>query len=182
MSTFWRRVRLCFMLLLLGGGCNPLMMPFLFQNQNSTVKAELFQLYDKEQKNQKEVKVIILTYIGLETRPEFLHADKEITRLLAVNLLKQCRDNKAKVAVINPLRVQEYQNSHPDSDLDPAAIGKHFKADFVISIEASDMTLYQPNTANQFFQGRANLSVKLISVNKADDFSVPERSETFSYP
>src|SRR5206468_937539 len=94
MSTFWRRVRLCVMLMLLGGGCNPLMLPFLFQNDEPTIKAEMYHLYDKEKKTQKEVKVVILTDTGLETRPEFLHADKEITRLLAMHLQKQCQENK----------------------------------------------------------------------------------------
>src|SRR5262245_7107862 len=107
MSTFWRRARLGFMLLLLGGGCNPLWLPFLFQNDDPTIKAELYQLYDKEKKGQKEVKVVILTYTGLQTQTEFLHADREISRLLALNLQKQCSDNKEKVTVINPSRVEE---------------------------------------------------------------------------
>src|SRR5262245_58595644 len=113
MSTFWRRARLCFMLLKLGGGCNPLWIPFVFQNDDPTIKAELCQLYDKENKKQKPVKVVILTDTGLQTQSEFLHADKEISRLLALNLQKQCQENKEKVTVINPSQVEEYKNSHP---------------------------------------------------------------------
>ena len=186
MSTFWRRVRLCVMLMLLGGGCNPLWMPFVFQNDEPTIKAEMYRLYDPEKKNQKEVRVVILTDTGpVETRAEFLHADKEIARLLALHLQKQCQQNKEKVAVINPLKVEEFKNSHPDwneEHLDLEALGKQFKADYVIYIEASDLTLYQPNTANQFYQGRANLTVKLLRVSKPDDFNVEQRVETFSYP
>lgn len=184
MSTFWRRLRLVVMLLMIGGGCNPLMLPFLFTSDIPKMPAELFDLYDNE-KDKKEIKVVLVTDTGLDTRAEFIHADREISRCLYAHLQRTCKENEEKVTVINPLKVEEYRNSHPDwscSHQDLEALGKHFKAKFVIVIEASELSLYQERTANSFYQGRANLRVSVVDVKKSEDFAVQPFVTTFTYP
>src|SRR6185369_14544838 len=97
-------------LIALGGGCNPLMLPFLFNSQDPMTPAELQNLVSEDKK--KEVKVLILSYMGLETRAEFLNADKEVARYLANSLDKLTKDKESKVTIINPNKVEEYMREN----------------------------------------------------------------------
>jgi hypothetical protein len=183
MSTFWRRFLLVLGLIALGGGCNPLMLPFLFTLKEPTKPAEFHKISSEDKK--KEVKVVVLSYMGLEVRPEFLNADREIMRSLAVHLKQLTEGNKENVTLVNPSKVEEYMRENPDwnsTHLDLNAIGKHFKADYVIYLEIGSLSLYQPDTFGTFYRGLANVTVSLVDINKPDDFTLGSRDITFCYP
>jgi len=183
MSTFWRRFLLVLGLLGLAGGCNPLMAPFFIFSPEPTFPAEFHPLVAKDKS--QEVRVAILTYMGMETNPELQHADRELTLLLAGKLQELCANNGEKVTVINPLKVEEYKNSHPDwnqQHVELETVGRDLRADYVIYVEINSLSLYQPGTARQFYQGKANLTLSLVNTHKPDDFSAPPRELPFSYP
>src|ERR1041385_1145055 len=98
MATTARRILLFIGLMLLGGACNPLMLPFLFTSKEPTTPAEYFTLADKK----KEVRVVILTYMGIDARSEFLQADREIAQLFAKELQELCKYNEERVTIVNP--------------------------------------------------------------------------------
>lgn len=183
MSTFWRRVLLVLGLLGLGGGCNPLLLPLFLTSKEPKQPAEYHKLATTDKK--KDVKVVILTWTGLEVRPELLQADREIAHQLAVELVKRTTENEEKLTVVNPLKVEEYKNKHPDwhsTHLDLESIGKHFKADWVIYVEVGSLSMYQSLTAGTFYRGEADVTVSLFNVNKPDDFTLPPRQIPFTYP
>src|SRR5262245_9079924 len=71
MAATWRRWCLLgvFLTAALGSGCNILSLPFFIFGPEPKIEAKLHKLASDEK--DKEVKVVILAYSGLETRPEF---------------------------------------------------------------------------------------------------------------
>src|SRR5438552_15312702 len=178
MSAFRRCLGALLLLLPLTAGCKQLLMlPFYLGSPEPTQDAEMHKIADKDKK--KEVRVVILTDTGLEVRPEFIQADKSISRLLAKHLQQLCKANGENVTVVNPQKVEEFKDQNPDwseSHLDLESVGKNFHADYVVYLEVSDLSMYQPGTCNQFYQGRANVGIKLVNVKNPDDFSVSPRN------
>src|SRR5947208_14203691 len=106
-------------------------------------------------------------------------------RNLASQLEKLDKENKENVTLINPSKVEEYMRENPDwnsTHLDLPAIGKHFKADYVIYLEIGSLSLYQPDTFGTFYRGLANVTVSLVDVNKPDDYTLGSREISFCYP
>src|SRR5262249_45591030 len=78
-----------------GMGCNVLSFPFFLLMGMNSKQPPLCKLAAKDK--DKEVRVVILASAGLETRPEFLRVDRELTNLLARHLQQGFKDNKEKV-------------------------------------------------------------------------------------
>jgi hypothetical protein len=129
----------------------------------------------------KEVKVVILTYAGLDMRPGLMTVGRDLGGQLARQLQNVCRENSEKVIIVSPTRVNEYLANHPNWYLKPEEVGKHFGADKVIYLEVDKLSLYEPGSANQLFRGRASLSVKLWNLSNPDDIPV-EHPFSFEYP
>ena len=183
MSTFWRRFLLLLGLLGLGGACNPLMLPFFLASGEPKLPVEYQRLATDDKK--KEVRVAILTYMGVPESEDVFQADRDLAQSVAKQLLTLCKYNEENVAVINPLKVEEYKASRPDwhhHHVDLETVGKDLHADYVIYIEINSLSFYQPGTARQLYQGKANLTLSLVHVNKPDDVSAGPRELPFSYP
>lgn len=183
MSTFCRRFLLGLGLLALAGGCNPLTGLLILTGEEKKLPAEYHKLADKDKK--KEVKVVLLTDMPLETRTEFIHADKEITHLFAQQLQKLTKDNGEKILIVNPNKVEEYKNSNPDwkiNHVDLESVGKHFKADYVIHLDVQGLSMFQPGSNNTFYRGQADLNLTLINVKNPDELQPSPRNLTFTYP
>lgn len=187
MATFWRRFRLILGLLLIGGGCNPILAPFLLNPPESRIPPEYKRLAaEGKDKKPKEVRVAILAYSGLDFNTDFPQADREISRLLGKSILAQSQHNEEKVTVVSPLKVEEYKNSHPDwhhQHVELQTIGKDLHVDYVIYLEIGSLSLYQPGSGLTFFRGQATMDVTLVNVNKEDDFeSGVVKSFVYTYP
>ncbi len=181
MSTFWRRFLLVLGLLGLAGGCNPILLPFFLTAEEPKFPAEFKGLTDEKDKK-KEVKVVVLTYSGVQTSEDLLRADRDLAQLVAKHLQELCKTNGENVKVVNPMKVEEYKNANPDwhgTELED--VGRHFKADAVVYVEIGALSMYQPGSSGMFYQGKANLTVSLVDVHDADGFSTP-RELTFTYP
>jgi hypothetical protein len=113
--------------------------------------------------------VVILTYSGLETRAEFIQADRQLAELLARRLLALAQENGEKLSLVPARRVEDYKNTHPDwQQLDLHQIGRDLAADYVVYLEINSLSMYEKG-GNQFFRGRANISVNLVDVNNPDE-------------
>jgi hypothetical protein len=171
MSTTARRWRLVGLLILAGilaGGCDfPGLAYFLALAPEPKNEAGLMKLASDDG---KEVKAIILVYSGLETRPEFVTIDRQLSGLLAHQLQQGCKDNKEKVTIVPSAKVQEFKNNHPDwYTMNLAEIGRRFEADYVIYLDIESMSLYEAGSANTLYRGKAEISVKLADVHKPDE-------------
>ena len=132
----------------------------------------------------KEVKVAILTYsTDLETRPELIQADRQLAEMLAAKLRDLCEANNENVTIVNPHKVEEFKSSHPNWQQEPnlADIGRQFKADYLIYIEISSLSMYEKGGGQQLYHGQAGLSVQVVDVHKPDESPLP-RQVSFVYP
>jgi hypothetical protein len=182
MAATWRRGALSVLILVAvcGTGCNVLSVPFFLFGPEPKEEPMLKAVASKDK--DKDVKVVVLTYGGLETRPEFLRADRDLTIQVVKQLREAFKYNEEKVTVVAPSKVDEFKNSHPNwKSMELADIGKRFDADYVIYLEINKLTLYEPGSSNLLYHGRADVTVNLVDVNQPDD--APESKElTAGYP
>ena len=109
-----------------------------------------------------------------------LQADRQLAEYLSKQLRERCAENREKVTVVPPRRVEDYKNTHPRWR-DPLEVGRELKVDYVIYLEINSMSLYEKGSSNLMYRGRTNVSVSLVDVNHPDEN--PEQTEvTAEYP
>jgi hypothetical protein len=183
--TTYRRLWIGLLLAgVLSTGCNPLTTAFYMAHimgMEHNVQPE-FPLTSADTEKDKEVKVVILSYSSLETRPEFLRVDYELAGIIAKRVQDQAKKNKEKITVVPPSKVQKFKDDHPNwKALGAEEVGKHFEADYVIDLAIEQISLYEPGSRNTIFRGHANISLAVIDLAKPDED--PQRKEyTCEYP
>ncbi len=166
----------------LGSGCNPFLFPAFLFGPEPREEARLKKLASSDKT--KEVKVVILpVLVGLETRQEFIGADFLLSDALVRQLKKLFEFNDEKVKIISPSKVEDFKKTHASwrKEVDLKEIGRHFKADYVIYLELSSLSLYEKGSANQIYRGRASVRVSVVNVNDPDDMPMP-REFSYVYP
>lgn len=160
-------------------GCSfPGIMYFLMPEAKEPAEYKRLASDDKK----KEVKVVLWTYMGLDTRMEFTQVDRQLTDLLARQIRKVSEENEEKVSIISPRKVEEFKNEHPNwKSLDLDEVGRNFKADYVISLEIDQFSLYAPNAHEMLLQGKTHMSVSLVDVAHPEE-TLPAREFTYIYP
>jgi hypothetical protein len=130
----------------------------------------------------KPTKVAILVYSGLETHPEFVTADRDLTSMLTRILQQRCPENNQYVTFIPPGKIQEFKTNHSDWHMIPLKeLGQRLGADYVIYLEIESLSLYERGSANQLYRGRASIAVNLVNMRKKDDYPL-EKHFTCEYP
>ena len=115
----------------------------------------------------KEVTVCIVTsFAMLETRPEALRADDELAELFALQLRKRCQDNKEKVKIVPTAKVRDYKRQADFATRSPHDIGKHFSADYVITLEINNLAIYEKGSSHSLYRGNTELNIQVVDVNK----------------
>jgi hypothetical protein len=118
----------------------------------------------------KVPKVAILTWSAMETRAEFIHADRQISELLARNIEALAKASGEHVSFVPQRKVEDFKSSTPSwRSMDMAEVGRRFGADYVICLELNSLSMYEPGGLNQLYRGRASLNVSLTDVKRPDD-------------
>jgi hypothetical protein len=176
-----RRRRLAGLLLaaaVLTLGCNPFLLPyFMFPFDNK------FEPECKLTSPDKETRVVILVSTGPETRPELIRVDREMTVRLTQVLQQRFKENKEKVVMAYPSKVENFKDKHPQwRSLSPFEVGKKMDTDYVINLEINSMSLYESGL-NQLFRGRAEISVSVTDLSKLDgESTVFSKEYSTEYP
>jgi hypothetical protein len=164
----------------LSAGCQASTMAyFLFPEAKH--EAEMKKLASDDH---SEVRVAILTYYpDLETRPELIQADRSLADALAVKLRDLCEANHENVTIVSPHKVEEFKSNHPNWQQEPnlAEVGRQLKADYLIYIEISSLSMYEKGASQQLYHGQASLSVHLVDVHRPEESPLP-RQLSFVYP
>ncbi len=183
MSTLWhRRLGTAVILVaLLSSGCNLMALPFfLLPGMEPTQYAKCKLASDDKD---KEVRVVILASSGLETRPEFIRADRELAQDLVNQLRERFKKNKERVTVVQNSHVEKYKEEHPNwRSFDAQEVGKYFNADYVIDLEIESMSLYEPGSANTLFRGRAAIAISVVDVHHPSEGPKYNEQYTAEYP
>src|SRR6516162_2832312 len=124
-----------------GIGCNPF--TFVdFIGPEPQIAPELQSLKPTDKNKKGPVNIVILTYSGLETREEFLGADRQLGELLTRHLKDLAEFNGDKLTFVNLRKVEDYKNANPHWQEDLGQVGKDLKSDFVIYLEINSMSMY----------------------------------------
>jgi hypothetical protein len=162
-----------------GIGCNPLtFLDFLGPEPEIQPQVQALKLGEKSKKG--PVSVAIITDSGLETREEFLAADRQLSDLLTKHIKDLAEFNGEKLTFVSLRKVEDYKNAHPHWQEDVAQVGKDLKADFVIYLEINAMSMYEKGS-RELYRGHADIAVSLYKVGDDDD--VPHRKQDiWTYP
>jgi hypothetical protein len=165
----WRAALL--LLVALSQGCNMQSLYFIMPEDKTDPGMKRLAAADKK----KEVRVVILTYSNkLETRPELLGSERDLTQQFAKKLQEACKENGENIVIVNPRKVEDFKSGHPawaDSDL--SDVGRHFKADYVIYLEINRLSFFDQGDLNLLYKGHADILVSLVNMNNMDN--PPER-------
>ncbi len=115
----------------------------------------------------KEINVVVVSrYARLEIRPELLDAHNELAEKFVAQMAKRTKENKEKLKFVPLSQVRAHQNKQGlNAIYSPAEIGKHFKADFVVSFEIANISLFEKRSI-QFYRGTSEISVALFDLSK----------------
>src|SRR6516162_7334138 len=81
-------------------GCNLFYLPILLFGPEPTIPPEMKQLGAKDKRN--EITILVLTYAGPETRPEFIKFDRDLAAVVADEMRKTFKDNGDQIKVVSP--------------------------------------------------------------------------------
>jgi hypothetical protein len=162
-------------------GCNLMSLPYFLLSDEPKQDAQCKLASDDKD---KEVRVVIMAFFtDLETRPEFLKIDRELSRMLAMQLQEGFKNNKEKVKVVPISQVEKYKDEHPGwHSGNSEEIGKHFHADYVINLEINSITLYEPGSSNTLYRGRASISVDVVNVHEPSEGPKYQHEYRCEYP
>jgi hypothetical protein len=123
-------------------------------------------------KSSKEATLVVLSnFSAPQFRDEYRPADNELAESVAEGLRKRCESNSHKLKIIPQVEVRNYylQRLSEDGDASPAAIGKKFKADFVLDLTIEQFSLYQKDFTPKSFRGTARVNVRLLDMAAKED-------------
>lgn len=164
----WRRrtylMCLCGSILL--AGCSLQSLYFILPE--SKEPAALKRLVGEDGK--KEAKVVLWTYMNLDTREEFIQADRHLAGMLSEEIHKLAEENNEKINIVKPNLVEQYKNRHDNwKFLELEKVGHDFSADYVISLEIDKLSLYEPNANQQLYRGQTEILVSVLDMKHPDD-------------
>jgi hypothetical protein len=174
-GRYWLTAFVCLLASLSIVGCNPqalnfLLMPFVDDKQQPECKLT--------SPDKKEVTVaIVSTFAGLETRPEMMTIDSELSERLTFNMRKLAKETKEKITFVPNSKVRNLLSQEASATMSRQEIGKKLKADYVISLEIREISLYGKGSANTLFCGKTAIDVSCIDVRKSSD-----EADCFSRP
>ena len=121
-------------------------------------------------------RVVILPWsVNLETRAEFINADRQLAEALGRDLKELAKAGEEKLDIVSPRKVEEFKNVHPNwRQMELAEIGRKFDADHLIYLEINQMSLYEPRSNNMLMRGQANITLTLVDVKHPDELSKHE--------
>jgi hypothetical protein len=160
-------------------GCQASTMAYFFFPE-AKHEAEMKKLASDDK---KEVRAAILIFsTDMETRPELIQADRQLSDMLGRKLRDLCEANNENVTIVGPHKVEEFKSNHPNWRHEPnlAEFGKQLKADYLIYIEIGSLAMYEKGSPN-LYHGQANLSVQLVDVHKPTESPLPKQV-SFIYP
>jgi len=163
-------------------GCNLLSLPFFIFGPEPKIEAEMKHIGSKEKRD--EITVVVLTYAGPETRPEFIKVDRDLAACITEEMREAIKYNNEKVKVVSSSKVEKFKQEHLNwQTMELADVGKRFNADWVIYVELDNDTLalYERGSAREMYRGHADYTVTLLDVHDPED-GTKRKQFSFTYP
>ena len=118
---------------------------------------------------EKDDEILVALFVSQSTGQsfDFAGAENTIASEMARKIPELAKENKQKVAVIPTSKVNQFKFKNPTwKDMHASAWGKALGVDYVLEIHLDKLSLYQPGSRNQLFEGRAEVSVFMYDVEE----------------
>jgi hypothetical protein len=147
-------------------GCNVLK-PFIFIGEHKKkISPEFDKLPDR--------KVAVVVWMDQSILFDYPNARAELAAYVADKLSVEMKQRELGTDVVSPKEVELWVSKNAASLSDPVKAGRHFAADYVISVEVVELEFRSPEHP-QVLQGRINASISVYDVR-----SGRERGERFA--
>jgi len=178
MGKKWR-TRIIGLILIGCVGCNPLTAPFFFMYGSQSKHFAEFKLV---QNRRTPVTVVVLTSYKGYVPEEFIGVERTLSSLFDQKLVECAALNSEVIKFIPIPKVEKYKSETPGWETQhPSLIGEHFKADFVIDLTITSMSMFDQG-ARHLYVGRGSISVEVYDAKKADSEPVFNSEYTCEFP
>lgn len=161
-----KRVCGCFTLGLLaviavGGTSCKMLTPLIFVGEHKQKVTAEFDKLDNR-------KVAVLVWTDAATLFDYPHARFELATYIADKLQAEMSQRNLGTELVDPRDVEDFIQRNPDAQVDPLAVGKKFKTDYVIYLEILTFQVRDPDEP-QFLRGKIEASVVVSDVRADPD-------------
>ena len=109
-------------------------------------------------------RVAVQVWTDPSTLFDYPYARLELATYLGDKLHAEMGQRNQAVEVVDPRDVEDFLQKNPDARINPSAVGKRFKANYVIYVEVASFQIRDPSEP-QFLRGRINASVSVHDVS-----------------
>ena len=149
-----------------GIGCNPFLAPFqMFGLFNDAKGPCHFNFYDRavKEKRKKDIRIVVIPYMSPSV--PFRGVENAIASTFIRKLDETFKVNKDRVTIVSPSEFEKFRRTHEDwKGMQLSEIGKNFSADYVVELEVTNLSLYEPLTRD-IFRGNCRISVRITDVD-----------------
>jgi hypothetical protein len=164
-------------------GCNPLSTISFLTQSDPTKPAEYPLVFEKGPKKGKEVVVAVFVSSAPGIGPVFAGSEGKLASDIARKLPEMAKENKQKLVVIDPAQVNQFKMRNPTwKQMHQSEWGKKLNVDFVLDIQLDKMSLYQPGSLNQLYEGSADVTVDVYDVDAGPAEPKYNYVYVFKYP
>src|SRR5262249_10305667 len=149
-------------------GCSPLQSIGFLLHKDDKIPAK-YPLRPKEgpkKDKDEELVILILCDRGARVPQEFAGVNNELTTSLAKKFPEFAKENKEKIKVVAPEQVSKFKAQNPTTwkGMHATQIGKKLGADYVLDITLSNISIYNPGSGREIYEGRAEVYVDMYEV------------------
>jgi len=168
-------------------GCNPITTTAFLLRDEGKIPTEmpLRPHLATNGEAKEEVKLIVLCSIPGNSPMAFAGVDRQIATLITKKFpeLYLANGSKERVKIVPAATVDKFQASHPESRyMNPGDLGRQLGADYVLDITLSALQIYEPGSANQVYQGRADVNVDVYDCTRRSKDKFYTYVHPFTYP
>jgi hypothetical protein len=165
-------------------GCNPLATISFLTQKDPKVSAEYpLTFKDGPKKNKDEIVVAMFVTVAPGSGPLFAGVEGKLAGDLAKKLPEMAKEYKQKIVVREPAQVNRFKMNNKNWNLmSPAEWGRKLDADYVIEINLKNMSLYQPGSLNNLYEGHAEVEVSVYDVDAGAGDPKYSYVHPYSYP
>jgi hypothetical protein len=168
--------------ILMSIGCNPNTLAMLVAPWADDKEPPEYKIIESAK---KEVTVVVMASAGDEIdRRGLPQVENDVADMVGEHMRLRCRGNKEKIKIVPTAQVRNFQNKQGlASVVRPAEVGKHFKADYVVYLDITAMSLYEKHSHGLLYRGVAEIEVNLYDMKKQEGggeckvFNKPYRCE-----
>jgi hypothetical protein len=155
-----------------GMGCNNLLtLPLMLFGPDADSEGIQpdYALFEKarQEKHKSDIKLVVLPYHARSLPIEFNGTDIKLANAFVKQLKQKFAENGEHVTIVPIHEVEKFKQENPGwKSMGPKGIGEHFKADYVLDMELSSLSLMDRQSRQQFLLGNIRVSLSLLDVDK----------------